>query len=152
MKNMTALDLGCGNNRISTTYIGVDSCPNADATILTDLEDLSQFNDGSVNVVFTRRALQHVTNDVQALKEINRVLTSDGMAVVEVASFWNATLSAILNRLKLKKHPYRSFHIYTTNSLKEAIRKSGLRLVTIASAPTMTPLFRNHLAVLVKGS
>lgn len=148
---MTALDLGCGNNRISPSYIGVDSCPNADATVFTDLEDLSQFPDCSVNVVFTRRALQHVANDIQALKEINRVLAADGMAVVEVASFWNAIISVILNHLKIKRHPYRSFHIYTTDTLKQAIKKSGLKLVTVASAPTMTPLFKNHLAVLVKG-
>jgi ubiquinone/menaquinone biosynthesis C-methylase UbiE len=148
---LTALDLGCGNNRISATYIGVDVSPHSDATVITDLEDLGQFNDCSVNVVFTRRALQHVKNDVQALKEINRVLASDGMAVVEVASFWNAAVSIILNRLRLKRYPYQSFHIYTTNALKQTIRKSGLRLVTFASAPTMTPLFRNHLAVMVKG-
>jgi ubiquinone/menaquinone biosynthesis C-methylase UbiE len=148
---MTALDLGCGNNRISATYIGVDSCPNSDATVITDLEDLSQFNDCSVNVVFTRRALQHVDNDVQALKEINRVLASDGMAVVEVASFWNAIMSVLLNRLRIKKHPYKNFHVYTSESLKTALKKSGLKLVTFASAPTMTPLFRNHVAVLVKG-
>lgn len=148
---MTALDLGCGDNKIASGFIGVDKRPSSEATVVTDLEDLSQFKDNSVNVVFTRRALQHVENDVQALSEINRVLASDGMAVVEVASFWNATISILLNRLKIKKHPYDSFHIYTTESLKATIKNSGLRLVTLGSAPTMTPLFKNHVAVLVKG-
>jgi ubiquinone/menaquinone biosynthesis C-methylase UbiE len=103
---MTALDLGCGDNKISQDFIGVDKRPSSEATVVADLEDLSQFKDNSINVVFTRRALQHVNNDVRALSEINRVLASDGMAVVEVASYWNATISILLNRLGIKKYPY----------------------------------------------
>lgn len=148
---MTALDLGCGDNKVSPNFIGVDKRPTSCADVVTDLEDLSHFKDSSVNVVFTRRALQHVDDDVKALKEINRVLAPDGMAVVEVASYWNAKVSILLNRLKIKTHPYRCFHVYTVGSLKSVIKESGLRLVTLASAPTATPLFRNHVAVLVKG-
>jgi SAM-dependent methyltransferase len=40
--------------------------------------DLSQLADGSVDVVFSNHALEHIPNPIEVLKEIRRVLKKDG--------------------------------------------------------------------------
>lgn len=149
---MTSIDLACGNNKISPYFIGVDVRQTTDTQVVADVESLIHFADSSINIITFRRGLQHVSNDIQSLKEINRILTKDGIAIIEVASFWNAWVSKLLNTLQIKKHPYAVFHVYKTGDIKRKIALSGLHLVVLSSAPTMTPLFRNHLAVVLKGN
>jgi ubiquinone/menaquinone biosynthesis C-methylase UbiE len=147
---VVSLDLGCGNKKVSPYFIGVDKMKAPPVDVIADMEDLRSFTDNSVNAIVCRRALQHVKNDAQALKEIKRVLSNDGIAIIEVASFWNAKTSKLLNALKIKRYPYEIFHVYTKSILKKLIEDSNLHLITIASAPTMTFPFRNHLVIATK--
>jgi ubiquinone/menaquinone biosynthesis C-methylase UbiE len=148
---MASIDLGCGDNKVNPYFIGVDKRLTEATNIVTDADDLSPFSDGSVNIVFSRRCIQHVADDIAVFREINRVLTPNGIAVIEVASFYNAITSKLLNRLGIKKHPYEVFHVYTRNALKRKLEASGLKIVSLSLSPTETPLFRNHVAVCMKG-
>ncbi len=148
---MTSIDLGCGDNKVNPHFIGVDRRHTGQTNIVSEADDLSCFGSSSVNVVFSRRCIQHVQNDRKVFEEINRVLRPDGIAVIEVASIYNALVSKILNRLGIKKYPYAQFHVYTKKELKKRIESSGLKIVSLSLASTNTPLFRNHVAVCVKG-
>lgn len=146
-----ALDLCCGDKKVSPNFIGFDIRPTKQADVIGNAEDLTYFADSSIHALYCSRALQHVPNDVQCLREVNRILAPDGLVVIEVSKRWNAVVSIVLNRLKIKRHPYTTYHIYTDKQLRQKIADSGLRLVSLASTPTMTPLFRNYLIVAVKG-
>jgi len=132
--------------------VGVDRRETKYTKVVAEADDLSCFRDSSVNVVFSRRCIQHVANDVKVFEEINRILTPDGMAVVEVASVWNALVSKLLNYIKIKKHPYTIFHVYTTKGLKKKLETAGLKVVSLGLASTNKPLFKNHVAVCLKGT
>ena len=153
IKDMVSVDLGCGSRKINSFFKGVDIQKTLSVDFVADMENLNCFSDSSVTVVVSRRALQHVSNDVQALKEINRILTVDGLVFIEVASFLNALASIIVKRLGFSLHNHYSvFHVYTRKSLKALIAESGLVLVCLGSVPTRKPLFRNLIVVATKSS
>lgn len=146
---LVSVDLGCGFHKVSPFFVGVDK-NKVCADVVADLENLSCFEDSSVSVIFCRRALQHVRDDVKALREINRVLSFDGVAVVETASVFNAVFSKFLNFLRLKTYCYDVFHVYSSFGLLEKIRLSGLKVYFFGSVPTRFP-FSNYFIVLLKG-
>ena len=148
---MVSVDLGCGNNKISPFFVGVDINKEAPVDYVSDIENLSVFSDSSINVVFCRRCLQHIPNDTQALREINRILTKDGIAVIEVASTLNSFFSKTLNALKIKTYTYKTFHVYTEKQLKERIQKAGLKIIRFGFAYTKSG-FENYLVILTKGN
>lgn len=71
---------------------------------LMQADDL-QFKDGTVNLVTMIRVMHHLPQPEDELKEIARVLSSDGMAIIEVANY-----AHVRNRLKhlLKGKPMPS--------------------------------------------
>jgi predicted SAM-dependent methyltransferase len=150
-KKITSIDLGCGNNKINPYFIGVDKRSTDETNVVTEADDLSPFADASVNVVYSRRCIQHVADDDRVFKEIYRVLTPNGIVVIEVASVFNALTSKMLNRLGIKKYPYPLFHVYTRKVLRKKIEASGLVIVSLSLAPTATPFFKNHIAICTKG-
>jgi ubiquinone/menaquinone biosynthesis C-methylase UbiE len=107
-------------------------------------------SDSSVRIVTSRRAIQHVDDDLRVFKEINRVLTPDGIAVIEVAGLLNSSVSKFLNYLKIKKYRYNIFHIYTKSNVEKKISQSGLRLLMYSKATTKRP-FHNHIIIVMKG-
>jgi len=148
---LTSIDLGCGNNKVNPYFIGVDKRLTEETNVVTEADDLSPFADDSVNVVYSRRCIQHVADDSKVFQEINRVLAPNGIAVIEVASQYNALASKMLNRLGIKKYSYPLFHVYTKQALRRKIEAAGLLIVSLSLAPTATPLFRNHVAICTKG-
>lgn len=54
-----------------------------DGRIAADLTDLS-FEDGSLDLVYCCHVLEHIPEDVRAMREILRVLAPDGWALVQV--------------------------------------------------------------------
>ena len=85
------------------------------------------------------------------LRKSTGILAPDGLAVIDVASFWNAPVSKLLKRLGLKSYPYSTFHVYTKSLLRQKLMKSRLKIVLMGTTPTMTPLFRNLLVIDIKG-
>lgn len=117
---MTSIDLGCGDNIVNACFVGVDRRQTKYTKVVAEADDLSCFGDSSVNVVFSRRCIQHVANDVKVFEEINRILTPDGMAVVEVASVCNALVSNA-KLFKNKEAPVFCFSCLHNKRLKEKV-------------------------------
>jgi ubiquinone/menaquinone biosynthesis C-methylase UbiE len=146
---LTTLDLGCGDSKASIFFKGVDKRCGPQVDFVCDAENLSIIADGSVNAIYTERMLQHVPNDVQALREISRVLTDDGLAVIEVASTMNARLSMALNFLGIKRYAYTTFHVYTRKALTEKLKMANLKVLSYGQVPTHLGMY-NHLFVVTK--
>ena len=152
VKILASIDLGCGDNIVNTNFIGVDRRQTKYANVIAEADNLSHFEASSIKVVFSRRCIQHVANDTKVFEEINRILTPDGIAIIEVASVWNALISKALNSLKIKKHPYTTFHVYSKKGLRNKLESAGLKVVILGLASTSKPLFKNHVAVCMKGT
>jgi len=146
---MVTIDLGCGNNKASRYFKGVDQKSNPQVDYVLDAENLIGIADLSVNAVYTERMLQHVKNDLQALREISRILTDDGIAVIEVASTLNARLSKTLNFLGIKRYSYTTFHVYTRKNLSQKIKMANLKILSYGRVPTHFGMY-NHLFVVTK--
>ena len=149
---MTSIDLGCGDNIVNTYFLGVDRRQTKYTNTIAEADNLSCFQTSSITVVFSRRCIQHVVNDTKVFEEINRILTHDGIAVIEVASIWNALFSKALNHLGIKKYPYNVFHMYTRKGLKNKLEGAGLKIISLCLASTNKPPFKNHVAICIKGT
>jgi ADP-heptose:LPS heptosyltransferase/predicted SAM-dependent methyltransferase len=84
------LDLGCGTAKAFPHFIGVDNCkdnvlfghhivPNLR---IEDCAELSMFNDGSMDFVFSSHLLEHIENTWAALHEWWRVVKPGGYLVL----------------------------------------------------------------------
>ena len=152
VKIVASIDLGCGDNIVNTNFIGVDRRQTKYTNFIAEADNLACFETSSIKVVFSRRCIQHVANDTKVFEEINRILTPDGVAIIEVASVLNTLISKALNYLKIKKHPYSTFHVYTKKGLKNKLESAGLKIIILGLASTNKPLFKNHIAVCMKGT
>jgi predicted SAM-dependent methyltransferase len=146
---MVTIDLGCGNNKVSPYFIGVDSNKEPQVDYVLDAENLHPFADSSINAIVAKRSLNVFTDDVQALREMNRVLAKDGIVVIEVASLINASIAKLLNALGIKRYTYKTLHAYSQNKLKQIIKESGLKILRFGYANTKWG-FRNYLVILTK--
>lgn len=82
MKNEIYIDLGSGRNKKDNAYYGVDCAKIKGVDILCNL-DLKEdtclpFIDCSVDKVFTRHFLEHVSNPLLVIEEIYRILKIGG--------------------------------------------------------------------------
>ncbi|MCK4462822.1 MAG: class I SAM-dependent methyltransferase [Candidatus Omnitrophica bacterium] len=88
-KNMTKavkLDIGCGKNKVSEDFIGLDIKKPAD--IVMDVSEKKlPFGNESVDEIYSSHLLEHVENPVFVLKEIYRVLKKDGMLTLQYPHF-----------------------------------------------------------------
>jgi ubiquinone/menaquinone biosynthesis C-methylase UbiE len=80
------VDLGCGSNKIIASAIGVDLKSGKSAEIISNAENLP-FKNNSINLLYSRRCIQHVKNDVTVFKEIHRILTKGGRFILILASW-----------------------------------------------------------------
>lgn len=83
------------------------------------------FSDGVFDVVIASEMLEHIEDDVSALREIERVLKPGGTAAVSVPRRWPERVCWALS------DDYRSasgghVRIYTGNQLKERLERVGL--------------------------
>jgi ubiquinone/menaquinone biosynthesis C-methylase UbiE len=78
---MISLDVGCGTNPKGD--VNIDVIREAQHNLLADAHHLPLRNN-SISVIFCDRLLEHLDNPDLALKEINRVLTVEGSAEIEV--------------------------------------------------------------------
>jgi hypothetical protein len=83
------LNLGCGLRRLPG-YYNVDRLPLAGVDILADLEaPLADLPENSVQAVYCRHTLEHVTNLLGLLGELHRVTHPEGRLEVIVPHFSN---------------------------------------------------------------
>ena len=75
-----AYDVGCGWNKTLPTMIGVDPLPSTN--LVGSAECLPITVDESVDLIVMRHSLEHVLNQVKAVKEWIRVLKVGGIVIV----------------------------------------------------------------------
>lgn len=83
---ISLLDVGCRDNKLSNffqtlgyNYVGIDANPVGGGGILKGKMEDMPFNDESFNIIFSSHTLEHSENQVQALKEMKRVLKLGGV-------------------------------------------------------------------------
>lgn len=111
------LDLGCGENKPSMDWTGIDRRETVDADIVQDLEENPNlpFEDNSCEKVQARHFLEHLSQESlnTLLEEVYRVLKPDGVFVVVAPHFlsWN---SATVDH----KHSFgrNSFDLYSRHT------------------------------------
>lgn len=98
------------------------------------------FPDGTFDAVILSEILEHVERDVDALREVRRVLKPGGLALITVPHadypFWwdpiNKTLETLLGT-HIGRGPFAgiwAFHVrlYTPERLREAVLEAGFRI------------------------
>jgi SAM-dependent methyltransferase len=87
---MLILDVGCGGNKVRGT-LGVDRLSLPGVDIVCDFEQSPlPFKENSVDVIYTRHTLEHISDLEHILREFLRVLKPDGRLSVTVPHFSNA--------------------------------------------------------------
>jgi SAM-dependent methyltransferase len=85
-----SLELGCGPNKRNPQALGVDVLDVPGVDLVGDVFDvLGAFPAGSVSAVYTYHFLEHVADLTGLLREVARVLDSNGKFEVEVPHFSN---------------------------------------------------------------
>ncbi|MGQ9846694.1 MAG: class I SAM-dependent methyltransferase [Bacteroidales bacterium] len=142
--NKRVLDVGCGWGRLLDYFkilgwetFGVEPGISASErarkkghTIYTGELLNTKFPSNYFSAVIFCHSLEHIHNPMEVLEETHRILAPHGLLVIEVpnfrsadASFWGSTW----NHLDV---PYHLYH-WTPQSLKEALLKSGFKILNV---------------------
>jgi hypothetical protein len=110
---MKSIDLGCGLSKIEGT-IGIDvkNLPGVDLVINLDSFPWP-FKDSEVERVYTRHYLEHSNNIIQCIKEIHRIVVSNGLIDITVPHFASDNFHSDLTHLT--PFSYRSFDHFSVN-------------------------------------
>jgi ubiquinone/menaquinone biosynthesis C-methylase UbiE len=137
----TLCDIGCGDGFWTTRFVKMKNCRAFGIDLnFSRVSDAHQngtkrasFVKGDVQVLPYRSGrfdkvvsvcvLEHVENDLAALKEMRRVLKKDGMLAITVDSFSFPGISAALK--EFHRTNYHVVNYYTYDSLKEKLLSSG---------------------------
>lgn len=93
------LHLGCGNNHLNG-FINIDCRKLKEVDIVSDLEELKQFKDGSADVIYSSHTLEHFSHrkTKKVLREWRRVLKKDGNLFLAVPDFKKFVIRFVLTR------------------------------------------------------
>ena len=72
-----------------------------------DIQNLS-FKNSSFDLVFCNHVLEHVNEDILALKEISRILDYGGIAIITIPGNWRRKNTVLFHDLKFNGH-YRDY-------------------------------------------
>jgi ubiquinone/menaquinone biosynthesis C-methylase UbiE len=127
------LDIGCGTNK-KEGFLGVDIIPDKGVDYVMDVCKL-EFEDNSVEEVFSRRCIQHVEDDKKALSEIYRVLMPNGTFTLIVASWYGW----LFYRLHLSSsYPaYKIFHLYWNSKIKNRLKEAKFTVTSLRHIPSV---------------
>lgn len=81
---LRVLDIGCGNRKQQDEAIGVDRHRSPVVDVVAHLERGLPFTDDSIDRVYAVHFLEHVTDLLQMMNEVHRVLKPDGVLHVMV--------------------------------------------------------------------
>jgi len=125
--NQLKLDLGCGANK-KRTFLGVDLVKTNATDVVADSTNLP-IKDDSFDYVYSRRCIQHVKNDTQALREIYRLLKPNGKLELIVASFYGYVFYK--SGLSKGSRKYDVFHLYRKHKLRKMLTEIGFANVNL---------------------
>jgi len=104
-----------------------------------DITDLSSFKDDSFDVIICNHVLEHVPNDLQAMRELRRVLKKEGFAILQVpvsrdikTSFEDSTMTTDKERLA-QFGQSDHVRIYAEKDYIERLKRAGFRIEVIRS-------------------
>lgn len=80
---MICLNLGCGDKK-QPGEIGVDIIPGKLVDVVVDLNSPLPFLTGSVDYIYSNHSLEHLSNTIEIMEEIHRVLKPDGIVEIFV--------------------------------------------------------------------
>jgi predicted SAM-dependent methyltransferase len=126
------LDIGCGGNK-EPGFSGVDINPGEQVDFVMDVQKL-EFEDNSIDEIFSRRCIQHVEDDKKALGEIFRVLKPNGIFTLEIAS-WYGWLYYRLH-LSSSYGNYKIFHLYRDSKIKKKLEEAGFTIQGLRHTPS----------------
>jgi SAM-dependent methyltransferase len=85
------------------------------------------FADATFDTVVTSEVLEHIQDDVTAIKELHRVLKSGGTLGVTVPTWWPEKINWMLSdEYHAPKSPGGHVRIYSATELKAKLRAAGL--------------------------
>lgn len=109
------LDIGCGNNFLVQKYgngKGVDIHKYHSSVIVIKNAAELPFNNASFDSITMIATLRYISNRIDTLKEIHRILKSDGKLIItdpeeHISKFWNRLRkkSEYYDRYKIKDKP-----------------------------------------------
>lgn len=82
-KTGTCLNLGSGPRSLGEGVINVDMHTYPGVSVIADITALP-FEDGSVSRIVCDTVLEHVSHPIQAVSEMRRVLSKDGLAYISI--------------------------------------------------------------------
>lgn len=128
------LDVGCGGGSLISVLkncgkvFGIDSSFKACKYSKEKIDNILQsdalrlpFKDGCFDAIFALDLIEHIDNDINVLREINRVCARGGICVITVPA-WRCLWS---ERDVWLGHKRR----YTVRNLKTAVEKAGFKTV-----------------------
>jgi SAM-dependent methyltransferase len=87
------------------------------------------FGDGAFDVVMTSEVLEHIQDDVAAIRELVRVLKPGGMLGATVPAWWPEKINWMLSdEYHAPKSPGGHVRIYSATELKAKFRAAGLEI------------------------
>jgi len=123
------VDLGCGKCENENflpyikKYIGIDwqnSLHNPKADVFSNLNEKIDLEDECVDTAFASSVMEHLSEPVVFVKEVNRVLKKDGYFIIQVPFQW-----------WIHEAPY-DFYRYTPYGLRHILEKNGFEVVDIS--------------------
>lgn len=111
--------------------------------LLCDATDLSQFKDGSFDLVFSSNMLEHIPDVDRCLRECRRVLTDDGVMLHSMPNRCWKLFNSGLGVLHLKRPGihgasstwWREFYVFGASVWKKRIESNNLRVQEIIGMP-----------------
>jgi len=132
-KNATIYSLGCSREmmKVVSNEILENDLSNV-ITELSDLNNLSEFEDSSFDLVISCYGLQSLSYPEKLISDIHRVLTPGGTVICAV--FEHLGTEPIVNKIiervfSGKKVQNKIFHLTKPRVLEKMIEKSGLRVI-----------------------
>lgn len=141
---ITLLDIGCGDgahfhwlSEFADTLYGSDynlsrlrraaQHPSVSRVFMADVTDYPVVDD-SVDVIFFNHVLEHIPDDMQALREAYRIVKPGGLAILGVpnegAGFWRVAYALQPRTRVTSDH----VHSYTADSIAQRCRAAGFRI------------------------
>ena len=121
------LDIGCDANK-KPGFLGVDINPGEQVDFVMDVTKL-EFEDNSIDEVFSCRCIQHVEDDNRAFREIFRVIKPNGIFTLQVAS-WYGWLYYRLH-LSASNGVYKKFHLYRNSTIKKKLKEANFLIKSL---------------------
>lgn len=124
---MVRLDIGCGSAK-KKGFLGVDVTRTEATDVVADAVNLP-FKDCCIEYVYSRRCIQHIKDDLQALKEVHRVLKWGGKLELITASL----LGCVYYKLGFSESSgkYPVFHLYFSRKLRRKLEKANFTHISI---------------------